>query len=1523
MIDLNTLGSTYDLIRFTFISNAEGYTSVIADDGAGIPSIGIGFKLTDDDVRNYVLDEITGGNVPSGLDHDIENIVDNGWVAGTGGTVDQINSVMASYHATNSNVPATFSITTTQADNIYQNIVGTYESRVDNKISGVADSYERVALVSLAYNSTSLIGPSLQSAILNDDRAEAWYQIRYQSNADTQHAKRRYYESDMFSLYKDRHDVTNKEAIDVYKMIERHSSQISSYDATYGEMINTHLDAYGHPVNANHDYDTSMLQDGKVDTFNEDIAPAHDYLESTYASGPAAHGALIDNIWVDYTLLDPYDTDPTHEQNAYSGTSGNDLIFTGAGNDVLSGGNGDDTFVITGSGTKTIDGGSGNDTLSFLGFDANLEGGLYGNFYINTVNLESGTFGVQTFGSPSDPSAFVTGTISGIENLVGRGTQYTTDLSAVINHREVFWGDSHDNIFDTRSGSESYVYGGGGNDTVVWSPEYYGRLNIVDEYDSTSSNTNYTIQLQGMTTSNVLGFKDVTDYGGYKEYIFVVSSQTNGQSYQTVLDPSFLVILLKDGSTLEFKNPDNSTVSASSLASTYSQVDWGKIYSNLLIIESGAAGIRSGGDDTGGNGNSGASGTTPPLLSTVHQEINTHVTTYYAPLVIDLGGNGLDVSASTKVYLNTTVDNFQVASSWVGPENAILVNDTNGNGIIDGINEMFASPSDYSGPTGFTQLSGLDSNHDGIIDSSDTNFSQLKIWVDTNQDGISQFNEMQTLTDAGIKSLNVSYLTGHSEVLNNQYFNYSSSEVIMTDNSTRTMAESWLMQDGQNTNYHPTILETATDYFRHLHLNGSGPFPLMRGFGLVKDLDIQASQDSNFSTKVSSLAGLTTSQVLDPAQHFDDKFHDMLYQWIGVPANWQSHAYFANPFEVTVVNALAGLNTSIYQWSGTAYNDGAWEQSLSYFQGTFLAQTAFHDLFTGSTAHYDMNSGMFVNVTGLSSTFLSSLETTIGSSSDAAYDWALVVRTVDAVIGYDNLSTGDHNALDSAIQSTASGWTLDSIHALTIAPPADLYAPDNNDTVLTGTFANDHIFGLGGNDTLIGGSGDDYLYGNIGNDIYQPGTGYNFMSDGSGSYSDDTYVYGGGHDVIAGDLGGTNVIQFGSGITLSDISIERVNTLDHSNLNLANTNTDLIVHVAGQGEVDIAYNYGYTSAIQTLHFSNSTTLDLVHLDDPIYGTVYDDTLTGVDRAYYLSDRIIADNGNDTLNGGLGTNYLEGGRGDDTYVYGGGLDYIHDNGDGTDTLQFANTFNPSLFTFQYVTDGAHPDMTVLYDGHAVAVLAGQLSSDSHFIEYVTVDGVHTFDLSALDYTIHGTEGNDSLFGLDAAPIQNNTMYGHGGDDYMDGRSGDDTMYGGDGNDTMVGGDGNDTLIGGAGDDYLQGDNGTNTLNGGTGSNTMYINYYANDTVILDHDALSATNAITGFNASNDKLELHDLLTGFTPGTSSITDYVQFTTSGGNTAVSVDIDGAGTAHTFQQVATLNYVTGLNVSDLYNNGHLTVTS
>lgn len=87
---------------------------------------------------------------------------------------------------------------------------------------------ERAALVSLAYNNPNLLGMGLGNAILDGNRAEAWYQIRYQSNGGSSVgqgiANRRYRESDMFGLY-DNAPLGEAEARQVYRMYTAHSAR--------------------------------------------------------------------------------------------------------------------------------------------------------------------------------------------------------------------------------------------------------------------------------------------------------------------------------------------------------------------------------------------------------------------------------------------------------------------------------------------------------------------------------------------------------------------------------------------------------------------------------------------------------------------------------------------------------------------------------------------------------------------------------------------------------------------------------------------------------------------------------------------------------------------------------------------------------------------------------------------------------------------------------------------------------------------------------------------------------------------------------------------------------------------------------------------------------------------------------------------------------------------------------------------------------------------------------------------------
>jgi hypothetical protein len=53
--------------------------------------------------------------------------------------------------------------------------------------------------------------------------------------------------------------------------------------------------------------------------------------------------------------------------------------------------------------------------------------------------------------------------------------------------------------------------------------------------------------------------------------------------------------------------------------------------------------------------------------------------------------------------------------------------------------------------------------------------------------------------------------------------------------------------------------------------------------------------------------------------------------------------------------------------------------------------------------------------------------------------------------------------------------------------------------------------------------------------------------------------------------------------------------------------------------------------------------------------------------------------------------------------------------------------------------------------------------------------------------------------------------------------------------------------------------------------------------------------------------------------AISQFVDFTNSGGNSIMKVDLDGTGTTYGWANIATLNGVTNLDETTLYNNGNL----
>ena len=131
------------------------------------------------------------------------------------------------------------------------------------------------------------------------------------------------------------------------------------------------------------------------------------------------------------------------------------------------------------------------------------------------------------------------------------------------------------------------------------------------------------------------------------------------------------------------------------------------------------------------------------------------------------------LSCSPPVLFDHDADGTRTGTGWVAPDDAWLVLDRDGNGSIDSGRELFgvdtaitvtevpfggsqAITYTRTARTGFEALRALDTGNgtagsagygDGVFDANDAAFTQVRLWQDLNQDGISQGNELSSLAD--------------------------------------------------------------------------------------------------------------------------------------------------------------------------------------------------------------------------------------------------------------------------------------------------------------------------------------------------------------------------------------------------------------------------------------------------------------------------------------------------------------------------------------------------------------------------------------------------------------------------------------------------------------------------------------------------------------------------------------------------------------------------------------------------------
>jgi len=146
---------------------------------------------------------------------------------------------------------------------------------------------------------------------------------------------------------------------------------------------------------------------------------------------------------------------------------------------------------------------------------------------------------------------------------------------------------------------------------------------------------------------------------------------------------------------------------------------------------------------------------------------------------------------------------------------------------------------------------------------------------------------------------------------------------------------------------------------------------------------------------------------------------------------------------------------------------------------------------------------------------------------------------------------------------------------------------------------------------------------------------------------------------------------------------------------------------------------------------------------------------------------------------------------------------------------------------------------------------------------------------------------------------------------------DNVYFGSGNSTVTGNNGNDYIYASTGHDVITLGNGTDTVNMSTGIDTITAGA-GKDTFIFNAAETTAASISHFSTTAGDAINLSAVLSYTGAVSQAIANYVELTTQGSNTLVSISASGNG--H-FTAEATLTGVTGLNLTTLIHNGDLIV--
>ena len=316
-------------------------------------------------------------------------------------------------------------------------------------------------------------------------------------------------------------------------------------------------------------------------------------------------------------------------------------------------------------------------------------------------------------------------------------------------------------------------------------------------------------------------------------------------------------------------------------------------------------------------------------FSTAHKQAS--------PLALDLDGDGVETTTvESGVYFDHDDNGFAEKSGWVGKDDGLLVRDINNNGLIDDGTELFGNNSVLSSgqkaANGFEALADLDSNNDGVFNSSDTVWNQVKVWQDANSNGVVDEGELLTLEQANVSGINLDYNSSSTTDDNGNQHNQTGT-FIKTDGTTGSIHDVWFDAD-----YADTVSKTEVEIPDNIK-----DLPEISGFGNVRSLQETMALDTSgeLKTLIEQYIAETDAAVRK------GMIDNIIFHWAGVedidPLSRKPSYFYDNPIGdaryLETLERFLGQKYSNRYWFGQEEENPHEQASKFLLQGYDILAT--------------------------------------------------------------------------------------------------------------------------------------------------------------------------------------------------------------------------------------------------------------------------------------------------------------------------------------------------------------------------------------------------------------------------------------------------------------------------------------------------------------------------------------------------------------------------------------------------------